>query len=60
MSVNVCLDDIFLTTVHFVTKLGVVMQHHKPDCSVENLIIAIKIKVTAKGQNVSVCPDVSF
>ena len=35
MSVNVCLDDIFWTTEHFVTKLGVVMQHHRPECSVE-------------------------
>ena len=37
MSVNVCLDDIFWTTEHFVTKLGVIMQHHKPMCSVKKL-----------------------
>ena len=37
MSVNMCLDEIFWTTEHFVTKLGVMMQHHKPECSVENL-----------------------
>ena len=59
MSVNVCLDDIFLTTEHFVTKRGVVMQQHKPECSVKNNT-AIKVKVTAKRQIVSVCPDDVF
>ena len=56
MSVNICLDDIFWTAKHFVTKCGVV-QHHKPECSVKNWITVIKVKITAKGQNVSVCPD---
>ena len=31
MSVNVCLDDIFWITEHFVTKFGIVMQHHEPE-----------------------------
>ena len=48
MSVNVCPDDIFWTTEHFVTKLGVVMQHHKQECSLKNWITTIKVKVTAK------------
>ena len=48
MSVNVCPDDIFRTTENFVTELGVVMQHHKPECSVKYWITAIKVKVTEK------------
>ena len=32
MSVNVCPDDIFWTVEHFLTKLGMFMQHHKPGC----------------------------
>ena len=35
MSVNVCLDDIFLITEHFVTKFGMVMQHYEPECHAE-------------------------
>ena len=31
MSVNVCLDDIFWITEHFVTKFGMVMQHYEPE-----------------------------
>ena len=34
MSVNVC-PDIFWTTEHFVTKFGIVMQHHGPECHME-------------------------
>ena len=30
MSVNVCHDDIFCTSENFVTKFGMVMQHHEP------------------------------
>ena len=33
MLVNVCLDDIFWTVEHFVTKFGIVMQCHKPKLS---------------------------
>ena len=36
MLVNVCLGDIFLITEHFVTKFGMVMQHHEPDCHAED------------------------
>ena len=35
MSENVCLDDIFWITEHFVTKFGIVMQHHEPECLVD-------------------------
>ena len=35
MSVDVCLDDIFWITEHFVTKFGMVMQHHEPECHAE-------------------------
>ena len=35
MSVNVCSDDIFWTTEPFVTKLGMVMQQHEPECLAE-------------------------
>ena len=37
MLVNVCSDDIFWTTEHFVAKPGMVMQHQKPDCHTETL-----------------------
>ena len=32
---NVCLDDIFWSAEHFFTKLGMVMQHHEPECHTE-------------------------
>ena len=51
--------DIFCTTEHFVTKHGVVMQHHKPECCVKNWIIAIKIKVTASVR-MSVCVQMIY
>ena len=35
MLVTVCLDDIFWTTERSVTKLGIVMQHHEPECHAE-------------------------
>ena len=34
MPVNVCPDNIFWTSEHFITKLGMVMQHHEPECHV--------------------------
>ena len=36
--VNVCLDGIFQTTEHSVTKLGMVMQHQLPVCHAEKLV----------------------
>ena len=38
MSVNICLNHIFWATEHFVTKFGIVMQHHEPECHVEKKI----------------------
>ena len=35
MPMYVCPDDIFWTAEHFVTKLGMVMQHHKQECHLE-------------------------
>ena len=35
MSVTVCPDNIFRTAEHFVTKLGMMMQHHEPECHAE-------------------------
>ena len=36
--VNVCLDYIFWTTEHFVTKPDMVIEHHKPECHAEKLL----------------------
>ena len=50
MSVNVCLDDIFWTAEHFVTKLGMVIQHCDPDCHAEKELSAVfKVKVMASA-----------
>ena len=49
MSVNVC-PDMFWTTEYCVTKRGVMMQHYKPEYSVNNWITAVKIMVTAKAK----------
>ena len=38
MSVNVCVD-IFQTAGHFVTKLGMVMQHYEPQPYAEKTIV---------------------
>ena len=51
MSVNVCPDDIFWITEHFVTKFGMVMQHHEPECRAELVVVVVaifKVKVTAR------------
>ena len=39
MSVNVCPDNIFRITEHFVTKFWMVMQHHEPECHAGNFIL---------------------
>ena len=101
-------DDIFWVTEHFVTRFGVMMQQHEPECHADlffsccylqgeghtggNVTLlyflnccffgnqtwsdntspeagvscekekdtAFRVKVTAKGQNVNVCPDDIF
>ena len=37
-SVNFDLEDIFSTAKCFVTKLGMVMHHHGPECHVNGLV----------------------
>ena len=51
MSVNVCPDDIFWIIEDFVTKFGMVMQHHQPvSCKICFVVVAIfKVKVTARA-----------
>ena len=48
-NVSECLDDIFWTKEHFVTKPGMVMQHHKPECHAENWFTVFSVKVTARA-----------
>ena len=49
MSVNVSVDNIFWITAHFVTKFGMVMQHHEPESYGHFVVVAIfKVKVTAR------------
>ena len=55
MSANICLDDIFWTTKHFVTKLGMVMQQNEPECHAEQKLFALfKGKVTAKAHLIKI------
>ena len=52
MSVNDCAVGIFCITEHFVTKLGMVMQHHEPKCHAQKktTVLAIfKVKVTVRA-----------
>ena len=46
---------IFLTAGWFATKLGLVVQHYKLECPFEKWDYCVKVKVTAKVQNVSEC-----
>ena len=58
MSVNVCPDDIFWTTEHFVTKLGMFMQHHEPECHAEKLVHCLQCQGYSEGlynQNITFC-----
>ena len=53
MLVNVCPDDIFLTAEHFVTRLGVVMQHYELECHAEKKLFPIfKVKVTVRAHGI--------
>ena len=49
MLVNVCPDDIFLTSEHFVTKPGMVVQHHKPKCHAEKLVHCFQCQGHSEG-----------
>ena len=46
MLVNVCSDNIFWTTEHFVTKPGMVVQHHKPE---KNWFTVFNVTVTVRA-----------
>ena len=50
MLINVCPDDIFWTAELFVTKIGLMMHHHEPECVVKKKerITVVKIKATVK------------
>ena len=55
MSVNVCLDDIFWTAEYFVTKLGMVTQHHETECLAGKKKFAVfKVKVTARADMINI------
>ena len=55
MSVNVCPDDTFWITKHFVTKFGMVMQHHEPESCRYFFVVAIfKVKVTARVHMINI------
>ena len=49
MLVNICLDNIFLTKEHFVTKHAIGMQNHKPECHAEKLVYCVQCQVYSKG-----------
>ena len=50
MSVNICPDDILLTTKHFVTKYGMVMLQNELECHAkQNVFVVFKVKVTARA-----------
>ena len=49
MSVNVCPDGIFWTKEHFVTKPGMVMQHHKPECHAAKLVGCVQCQAHNEG-----------
>ena len=55
MLVNVCPDDVFRTTKHFVTKLGIVMRHHEPECMQKDWFAIVKVTARAYAdQNMTV------
>ena len=57
---EVCPDDIFRTTEHFVTKRGMVMQHHEPECHEQkkqkkgNFFAIFKVKITARAHMIKI------
>ena len=57
LSVNVCPAEIFLTTEPFVTKLGIVLHHHEPECHTQRLVCQLKDQGHSEGlynQNMTV------
>ena len=49
MPVNVCPDDIFWTQEHFVTKPGMVMHLHKPECHAEKIVQCVQCQGHSEG-----------
>ena len=49
MLVNVCPDDMFWTADHFDTKLGMVIQHHDPECLAEKLVCCLQCQGHIEG-----------
>ena len=49
MSMNVCLDNILWTADHFVTILGMVMQHHEPECHGEKIVCYLQGQGHSEG-----------
>ena len=49
MLINVFPHDIFWTTGHFVSKSGMVMQHHKPECHAEKLVHCVQYQGHSEG-----------
>ena len=45
-NVSVCPDDTLYTAKHIVTKLGIVMHHHEPECMQKDWLAIFKVKVT--------------
>ena len=41
MSVNVCPNDIFWIAEPFITKFGMMMHHHEPDCLIKRLVCCL-------------------
>jgi len=56
MSVTVHQDNIFWTTEPFVTKLDMLIHHHKPECQgTKHFLIALfKVKVTVIAQRINI------
>ena len=48
-----CPDDICKTNKHFLTKLGIVMHHHEPECHANGGFAIFKFKVTADSKGSS-------
>ena len=48
--VSECLSQLYiLNQEHFVTKLGMVLQHHKPECQTEKLVHCVQCQGHSKG-----------
>ena len=46
---NVCPDSIICATEHFVTKPGMIMQHHEPECHAEKLVHCVQCQGHNEG-----------